>query len=76
MRPRLIALATTALLALQSQAATVTVVNSLPKELTQAYKAAFEEANPTIKVEILNKHIVQGIAYVRELPAGQRPEVF
>jgi ABC-type Fe3+ transport system substrate-binding protein len=57
-------------------AGTVTVVTSFPKELTQAYKAAFEKANPGIKVEILNKNTVQGIAYVRELPAGQRPDVF
>ncbi len=57
-------------------AGTVTVVTSFPKELTQAYKTAFEKANPTIKLEILNKNTVQGIAYVRELPAGQRPDVF
>lgn len=55
---------------------TVTVVTSFPKELTQTYKAAFEKANPGIKIEILNKNTVQGIAYVRELPAGQRPDVF
>ena len=40
------------------------------------YKTAFEKANPGIKVEVLNKNTVQGIAYVRELPVGQRPEVF
>lgn len=57
-------------------AGTVTVVTSFPKELTQAYKQAFEKANPSIKLEILNKNTVQGIAYVRELSPGQRPEVF
>ncbi|MDO9094408.1 MAG: extracellular solute-binding protein [Rubrivivax sp.] len=74
-----IALATVLLLAALSTpalAGTVTVVTSFPKELTQAYKAAFEKANPTIKVEILNKNTVQGIAYVRELPVGQRPDIF
>jgi phosphoglycerate transport regulatory protein PgtC len=65
-----------ALAALPAVAGTVTVVTSFPKELTQAYKAAFEQANPGIKVEILNKNTVQGIAYVRELPEGQRPDVF
>ena len=45
-----------------AQAGTVTVVTSFPKELTQAYKAAFEKANPSIKIEILNKNTVQGIA--------------
>ncbi len=59
-----------------AQAGTVTVVTSFPKELTQAYKAAFEKATPGVKVEILNKNTVQGIAYVRELPVGQRPDIF
>jgi ABC-type Fe3+ transport system substrate-binding protein len=57
-------------------AGTVSVVTSFPKELTQAYKTAFEKAHPGIKLEILNKNTVQGMAYVRELPAGQRPEIF
>jgi phosphoglycerate transport regulatory protein PgtC len=65
-----------ALAATAAQAGTVTVVTSFPKELTQAYKTAFEKANPAIKIEILNKNTVQGIAYVRELPVGQRPDVF
>lgn len=73
--PRLLS-AALAVLALPALAGTVTVVTSFPKELTQAYKSAFEKANPTIKVEILNKNTVQGIAYVRELPAGQRPDIF
>lgn len=59
-----------------SQAGTVTVITSFPKELTAAYKAAFEKANPDIKIEILNKSTVAGIAFVRETAAGQRPDVF
>ncbi len=59
-----------------SHAGTVTVITSFPKELTTAYKAAFEKANPDIKIEILNKSTVAGIAYVRETAPGQRPEVF
>jgi ABC-type glycerol-3-phosphate transport system substrate-binding protein len=47
-------------------AGTVTVITSFPKDLTQAYKAAFEKANPGITLEILNKNTVSGIAYVRE----------
>ncbi|PLC55358.1 ABC transporter substrate-binding protein [Pollutimonas nitritireducens] len=57
-------------------AGTVTVITSFPKELTQAYKSAFEKANPDIKLEILNKNTVSGIAFVRETDAGKRPEVF
>ena len=63
-------------LAAHSHAGTVSVVTSFPKELTGAYKAAFEKANPDIKLEILNKNTGAGVAYVRELPAGQRPDVF
>ena len=67
---------TLALAAGPALAGTVTVVTSFPKELTQIYKVAFEKAHPDIKVEILNKNTVQGIAYVRELPVGQRPDIF
>jgi len=59
-----------------SDAGTVTVITSFPKELTAAYKGAFEKANPDIKIEILNKSTVAGIAFVRETAAGQRPDVF
>lgn len=76
MRYQLLAIAASALLTHAAQAGTVTVVTSFPKELTQAYKTAFEKANPGIKLEILNKNTVQGMAYVRELPVGQRPEIF
>lgn len=77
-RPSILRLAalTLALAAAPALAGTVTVVTSFPKELTQAYKSAFEKANPEIKLEVLNKNTVQGIAYVRELPAGQRPDIF
>jgi phosphoglycerate transport regulatory protein PgtC len=63
-------------LASSAMAGTVTVVTSFPKELTGIYKTAFEKANTGIKLEILNKSTTQGIAYVRELPVGQRPDVF
>ena len=59
-----------------AHAGSVTVITSFPKDLTQAYKNAFERANPGITLEILNKNTVAGIAYVRETPAGQRPDVF
>ncbi|HKO66709.1 MAG TPA: extracellular solute-binding protein [Burkholderiaceae bacterium] len=59
-----------------SHAGTVTVITSFPKELTSAYKAAFEKANPDVKLEILNKGTVSAIAFVRETAAGQRPDVF
>jgi len=58
-----------------ASAGTVTVLTSFPKELTTAYQKAFEAQNPGIKVEILNKNTTASVAYVRELPEGQRPDV-
>jgi phosphoglycerate transport regulatory protein PgtC len=65
-----------ALLPLAALADTVTVVTSFPKELTSAYKRAYETRYPADKLEILNKNTAAGIAYVREQPVGSRPEVF
>ncbi len=55
---------------------TITVVTSFPKELTEAYKKAYEKKYPADKVEILNKGTPAGMAYVREQPAGSRAEIF
>jgi phosphoglycerate transport regulatory protein PgtC len=57
-------------------AETVTVVTSFPKELTEAYKKAYEKKYPADKVEILNKGTSAAIASVREQAAGSRAEVF
>ena len=73
---RILAAAVAAALPLSTLADTVTVVTSFPKELTAAYKKAFEAKYPSDKLEILNKNTAAGIAYVREQPAGSRPEVF
>ncbi|HVL56021.1 MAG TPA: extracellular solute-binding protein [Burkholderiaceae bacterium] len=59
-----------------ANAGTVTVITSFPKELTGAYKAAFEKAHPGIRLEILNKGTSAAIAFVREQPPGNRPDVF
>ncbi len=58
-----------------AQAGTVSVLTSFPKELTEAYKKAFEARNPGITIEILNKNTTASIAYIKELPVGQRPDV-
>ena len=55
---------------------TISVVTSFPKELTEAYKKAYEKKYPNDKVEILNKGTPAGMAYVREQAAGSRPEIF
>ncbi|MEP6607896.1 MAG: extracellular solute-binding protein [Burkholderiaceae bacterium] len=76
LRIAIVAAASTLMSATASHAGTVTVITSFPKELTAAYKAAFEKANPGIQIEILNKSTVAGIAFVRETAVGQRPDVF
>ena len=58
-----------------AHAGTVTVLTSFPKELTATYKKAFEAKHPTIKLEILNKNTAAALAYSKELPVGQRPDV-
>ncbi len=65
-----------AMLSSAAQADTIAVVTSFPKELTEAYKKAYEKKYPNDKVEILNKGTSAGIAYVREQAAGSRPEIF
>ena len=54
----------------------ITVVTSFPKELTEAYKKAFEAKSPGTRLEFLNKNTTAGIAFVRETAAGSRPDVF
>ena len=76
MSPSRIALAAALLVPTLALADTVTVVTSFPKELTAAYKKAYEAKYPADKLEILNKNTAAGIAYVREQPVGSRPEVF
>jgi phosphoglycerate transport regulatory protein PgtC len=54
----------------------LTIITSFPKDLTEVYKKAFEARNPGIKVEVLNRGTSAAIAYVREAPANNRPDVF
>ena len=70
-----IALCATGLIT-SAAADTITVITSFPKELTSAYQKAFEAKYPADKLEILNKNTAAGIAFVREQPAGSRPEIF
>lgn len=77
---RVRALAAIAVLALVAvhggaQAGTVTVLTSFPKDLTDAYRKAFEAAHPGVRLEVLNKNTTASIAYIKELAEGQRPDV-
>lgn len=60
---------------LLASAGTITVLTSFPKDLTTVYEKAFEAKNPGIKIEILNKNTTASIAYIKELSAGQRPDI-
>jgi phosphoglycerate transport regulatory protein PgtC len=55
---------------------TMHIVTSFPKDLTAIYKKAFEARNPGVTVEILNRGTSAAIAYVREQPANNKPDVF
>ena len=54
----------------------ITIVTSFPRDLTDVYKKAFETRNPGVKVEVLNRGTSSGIAYVREAPAANKPDIF
>jgi ABC-type Fe3+ transport system substrate-binding protein len=54
----------------------VSIVTSFPKDLTSVYKKAFEAKNPGVTVEILNKGTSAAVAFVREAPAGNKPDIF
>ena len=73
---RVLLIAALACFAPEALAQQVTVITSFPKELTDAYKKAFEARFPGSRVEILNKGTPAGVAYVRETPVGSRPDVF
>src|SRR5215475_5471116 len=62
--------------AVTARADTVTIVTSFPKELTDAFKKAYESKHPGTTIEILNKGTSAGIAYVRESAAGSKPDIF
>lgn len=54
----------------------ITILTSFPKEITDTYKKAFETRFADSTIEVLNKNTNAAIAYLRELPPGQRPDVF
>ena len=63
-------------IAIAGYAQQLTIITSFPKDLTEVYKKAFESRNPGVRVEVLNRGTSSAIAFVREAPAGNRPDVF
>jgi len=67
-----------ALFALPAQALEkqLTVVTSFPKDLTTAFKTAFEKANPGVKVEMLKKKTTAGVKYIQETASNNSSDLF
>lgn len=67
-----------ACLALPSQAMEnqVTVVTSFPKDLTGAFKAAFEKEHPGVTLEVLSKKTTAGVKYIQETASNNRTDIF
>jgi ABC-type Fe3+ transport system substrate-binding protein len=52
------------------------VVTSFPKDLTGAFKAAFEKNNPGVKVEMLKKKTTAGVKYLQETVSNNTSDMF
>jgi ABC-type Fe3+ transport system substrate-binding protein len=77
-----IVVATLALLAgavsVSAQPATkeVVVLTSFPKELFEAYKQAFEQRSPGVKVIVKQQQTNQGVTYLRETRSRPEADIF
>ena len=67
-----------ACLALPAQALEkqLTVVTSYPKDLTTAFKQAFEKQHPDVKVEMLKKKTTAGVKYIQETASNNSSDLF
>ncbi|WP_114287864.1 ABC transporter substrate-binding protein [Candidatus Halocynthiibacter alkanivorans] len=54
----------------------VVVITSFPSSMTGPIEAAFEEANPGIDLEILNKKTSAGVKYIQELAGANTADIF
>ena len=54
----------------------LTVVTSYPKDLTTAFKQAFEKQNPGVKVEMLKKKTTAGVKYIQETASNNSSDLF
>ncbi len=52
------------------------VVTSFPKDLTGAFKAAFEKNHPGVKVEMLKKKTTAGVKYLQETASNNTSDMF
>lgn len=54
----------------------LTVVTSYPKDLTTAFKKAFEKKYPDVKVEMLKKKTTAGVKYIQETASNNSTDLF
>jgi ABC-type Fe3+ transport system substrate-binding protein len=54
----------------------LTVVTSYPKDLTVAFKKAFEKKHPDVKVEMLKKKTTAGVKYIQETASNNSSDLF
>ncbi|MEN8200677.1 MAG: extracellular solute-binding protein [Thermodesulfobacteriota bacterium] len=54
----------------------LTVVTSFPKDLTTAFKQAFEKEHPGVKVEMLKKKTTAGVKYIQETASNNTSDLF
>ncbi|MFC7519071.1 ABC transporter substrate-binding protein [Herbaspirillum sp. GCM10030257] len=73
---KICAVAVIALTSAAANAASVTVLTSFPKELTDVYKKAFESMYPDTHVEFINKNTQAAVQLVNDAQLGHRPDVF
>jgi ABC-type Fe3+ transport system substrate-binding protein len=52
------------------------IVTSFPKDLTGAFKAAFEKKHPGVKVEMLKKKTTAGVKYLQETVSNNTSDMF
>lgn len=52
------------------------VVTSFPKDLTKAFKKAFEKKYPNVKVEMLKKKTTAGIKYIQETSKNNKVDIY
>ena len=52
------------------------IVTSFPKDLTGAFKRAFEQKYPEIQVEVLNKKTTAGVKYIQETANNNKTDLF
>jgi ABC-type Fe3+ transport system substrate-binding protein len=52
------------------------IITSFPKDLTEPFKAAFQEKHPGTAVEVLNKKTTAGVKFIQETSKNNTSDIF